>query len=162
MDPKQRESAGMVLVPIEGSSQELIVQEQAVNLAANLGVPLKAIHVSTEYEPLPRRFFSYVEGLAHRRQVPFEKRVIRGDDVVREILEEVTLSDIIVVGTRFLGSEYHLGSVTEALIHRAPCPVQVIRLGPVRPERRRPVVAARSRIHKRPTVARAEGWGADP
>lgn len=163
MVSNRRHRAGScVLIPIEGSAQELFVQEQAVALAANLQVPLKAVHVSTQYEEIPKDLFRYVERLASKRHVKLEKRVIGGSDVAREIIDEAQPSDVIVIGTRLLGTEYHLGSLTETLIHRAPCPVQVIRIGPLRRERPRPAATARGRARRRKLGAKPPGWGADP
>lgn len=135
-----------ILVPIEGSTQEYVVQEHAVELAASLGVPLKAVHVESQVGADFNRF-QYIEELCWRRKVPFEKRVLRSEDVVGELVDEASPGTLIVVGTRLLGSEYHLGSVTEGLVHRAPCPVEVVRLQAPHAERPpvRPSGAARKR-----------------
>ncbi|MBI2077741.1 MAG: universal stress protein [Euryarchaeota archaeon] len=118
-----------VLLPIEGGSEELIAQDQAVEVAANLEVPLRILHVSTEDDEVPGDVFDHVQDLCRRRHVDATVQTLRGPDVVQEIVDEARPSDVIVIGTRRLGSRYHLGSITEGLVHRAPCPVHVVRLG---------------------------------
>lgn len=157
--PKQT-PIGAVIVPFEGSSQELLVQEHAVMLAQALGAPLKAIHVAQGADELPAGAFSYLQRLCWKRHVTFEKHVFHGTDIVGEIATEAQPNDLIVLGTRILGSAYHLGSVAEGLIHRAPCPVQVIRLGPARKVRPAVVTAARAGGRGRRRALPQTGWGA--
>lgn len=117
-----------VVVPVQGSSQEMVAQEWAVQMAAAVGAKLTAVHVATGAKEAPGDIFDYVTRLAKRHDVRLEVKHLNGSDVADELVEELTATDLAVIGTRRLGTEYHMGSVTEALIRRAPCPVQVIRL----------------------------------
>lgn len=122
------QSISTVVVPIEGSSQEMVAQEWAVQMAAAVGAQLTAVHVATSPKKAPGDIFDYVTRLCKRHDVRLETKHLNGADVAEELVEELTATDLVVIGTRLLGTEYHMGSVTEGLIRRAPCPVQVIRL----------------------------------
>jgi nucleotide-binding universal stress UspA family protein len=117
-----------IVVPVEGSSSELVVQEWAVELARQLHTELRALHVSVGGAKAAGDIFRYANDLCKRRQVPISTKILEGPDAVSELVQELGPNDLVVVGTRQLGTEYHLGSVTEGLIRYAPCPVQVIRL----------------------------------
>jgi nucleotide-binding universal stress UspA family protein len=117
-----------VVVPVEGSSQELVVQDWAAQFAGSIGVPLRAVHISTDARKVPGDIFRYVQDLCKRRKIPFSSKILNGSNVAQELVEELEGTDIVVIGTRLLGTEYHMGSVAEALVRAAPCPVQVMRL----------------------------------
>lgn len=116
-----------VLVPIEGGSEELLVQQWAVGMADALGARLHAVHVATDGLEPPEDVFSYISRLAEERAVSFDTAVVNAKTVVDELVEELSPNDLVVIGTRVLGSGPEV-SVTEELIQRAPCPVQVIRI----------------------------------
>ncbi|MDX1612581.1 MAG: universal stress protein, partial [Candidatus Thermoplasmatota archaeon] len=72
--------------------------------------------------------FEFMEGMAEKWDVELETRVVASDDVVAELVEELRPRDLAVIGTRQLSGQYHVGSVAAALVRRAPCPVQIVRL----------------------------------
>ncbi len=127
LSPAAPKLVDRVLVPIEGGSEELLVQQWAVGLADALGARLHAVHVSTDGLDPPEDVFSYVSRLAQDHALSLETTVVNAKTVVDELVEELSPNDLVVIGTRVLGTGPEV-SVTEELIQRAPCPVQVIRI----------------------------------
>lgn len=127
LSPAAPKLVDRVLVPIEGGSEELLVQQWAVGMADALGAQLHAVHVSTDGLEPPKDVFSYLSRLAEEHAVSVETTVVNAKTVVDELVEELSANDLVVIGTRVLGSGPEV-SVTEELIQRAPCPVQVIRI----------------------------------
>lgn len=122
-----------IVVPVQGTDAELVAQVWAVQLAADMRIPLLAVHVGDEAdgeanEREGRERFGYLAKECSEWDVPFELRILRGGRVADEIVEELRPRDLVVIGTRRLAHEYHLGSVAHELIRRAPCPVQVVRI----------------------------------
>lgn len=117
-----------VIVPVAGTDREFIAQVHGVSLAEALGVPLAAIHVTSEPDTVSDDAFSYLEQRAKEHGVACELLVQRGLDAADVILDELGATDLVVIGSSLLGGKYHFGSVAEALIRKAPCPVQVVRL----------------------------------
>lgn len=117
-----------ILLPVQGTDREFLVQDAAIHLAANLGVPVYALHIASTLSGDRRNVFRYVRRRAREWSVAIETRILEATDVVAELLAEAHPTDLIVLGTRQLGGRYHVGSVAEQLILRAPCPVQVMRL----------------------------------
>ncbi len=118
---------GRIIVPVEGSDREFIVQEHAVTLAAALGIPVHAVHVRSALDPR-QDLFAWIEKEADQWSVDLECRSVDGEDAAEEILQELKPLDLVIIGSSRAGSKYRLGSVADALIRRAPCPVQVVRL----------------------------------
>lgn len=118
-----------VVVPVEGSGHDLDVQAWAVHFAAAVGAPVRALHVATGPEEPPGDIFQMVERMAAEQDLPLESVVLHDTDVADALLRDLDVRDLVIVGTRLMGTAWHVGSVTEALVRRAPCPVQVIRLG---------------------------------
>lgn len=116
-----------VVVPIEGGSEELIVHQWAVGMADALGARLHAVHISTDGLDPPEDVFSYINRLADEHKVEVDTAIVNAKTVVDELVQELGPTDLVVIGTRILGTVAE-GSVTEDLIQRAPCPVQVIRI----------------------------------
>ncbi len=120
-DPAER-----IVIPVEGSDREYIAQQWAVELAAALGLPIHAVHVSgSEPDGEP---FNYLETLAEKWGVPLTTRHALSDDVAGELVAELAPRDIAVIGTRRLAGNYHVGSVAAELVRKAPCPVQIVRI----------------------------------
>lgn len=117
-----------IVVPVEGTADELVAQQWAVEFAAALELPLRAVHISMRPGDSPPDVFAYLESLCKKWHVTLETRTVRGQSVVDELVEELAPRDLVVLGTRKLASHYHVGSVAEDLVRRAPCPVQIVRL----------------------------------
>ncbi len=117
-----------IVIPVAGTDREFLVQEWAIEFAASLGVPVYALHVGTTPTGPPNGLFEFLQSMAKRWRVPLETRVQDATDVATELLAELGPLDLVVLGTRKLGRKYHFGSVAEALVARAPCPIQVVRL----------------------------------
>ena len=119
-----------IVLPVEGTDREFDAQRWAVELAAGLRVAILAVHVSNRVAGgAPRAdVFAYLQGECRKWAVPLETRTLRGNDVVQELVDELGVRDLVVLGTRRLASDYHVGSVAGGLVRRAPCPVQLVRL----------------------------------
>lgn len=130
--PEAFRPADRIVVPVQGTDREFLAQQWAVEFAAALGVPVCAVHVSSGAGDVPDEdeIFSYVGEEAMKWGVPIETHVLAGGlDPVQAILDELKVRDLVVIGTRRLGGTFHVGSVTAELVRRAPCPVQVLRIG---------------------------------
>lgn len=123
-----RQLVERVVVPIEGGSEELLVQQWAVGMADALGADLRAIHISTDGLDPPADVFSYISRRAAERGIRFDTAIVNATNVVDELAAELSPTDLVVIGTRLLGTAMDDQSVTEELIRVAPCPVQVIRI----------------------------------
>ena len=143
-----------VLVCVDFSESTAAVMREAVSLARAFGAGLHIIHVAGEepiiagYDRDPMGAFTRDErakqlleehhelrGLAEQVAsdgVPAKALVAVGD-TVEEILEEADRlgATHIVVGSHGQGGLLHrlLGSVSEALITRSPCPIVVVPIG---------------------------------
>lgn len=122
-----------IVVPVEGSDREYDAQMWAIQQAADMRVPVVAIHVGEPHEADAserdvRDKFRYLEKECSEWNVPFELLLLRGGKVGDEIVQELGPRDLVVIGTRRLGTQYHLGSLAAELVRRAPCPVEVVRL----------------------------------
>lgn len=129
--PESFQPADRVVIPVQGTDREFLAQQWAVEFAAALGVPICAVHVATGAESADvdeDELFAYVGEEAMKWGVPIETHVLAGRSVVDVVLDEVKPRDLIVIGTRRLGSAFHVGSVAAELVRRAPCPVQVVRI----------------------------------
>lgn len=121
--------AERIVVPVEGTDREYEAQQWAVELAAALGTPVYALHVASGNEDTDRQdHFSFIEKLADKWDVELDVVTISSNDVVTEVVEELQPRDLVVIGTRKLSGQYHVGSVAGALVRQAPCPVQIVRL----------------------------------
>lgn len=117
-----------VVIPVEGTDREYVVQEQAAEWASALGVPVYAVHVETAPEGAHNDLWKYVQKACDRWGVALQVRVLAGTEPADEILAELDAMDLLIIGTRRLTGRFHVGSVTESILRRAPCAVQVIRL----------------------------------
>ena len=119
--------ADQVVIPVQGTDREYYAQQWAVEFAAAIGIPVKALHVGNGAQDDDPEVFRYIQRLADKHSVTLTTRTLHGD-VVEELAAELTPRDLVVIGTRKLAHHYHVGSVAAALIEKAPCPVQVVRL----------------------------------
>jgi nucleotide-binding universal stress UspA family protein len=118
-----------VVVPVQGTDREFMAQQWAVELAAGLGVPVHAVHVTDAREGrAPPDVFEFLRRLCEKWNAPLTTRVAHRDDVVNEIVEDLGPRDLCVIGTRHMSGQYHVGSVAIELVKRAPCPVQIVRI----------------------------------
>ncbi len=117
-----------VVVPVEGTDREFLVQQWAVELAASLDVPIHAVHVAEPGRGAPREIFEFLRREAGKWSVPVTTRALESGDAPAEFLQELRVRDLVVVGTRRLASRFHVGSFTGRLVREAPCPVQIVRL----------------------------------
>jgi nucleotide-binding universal stress UspA family protein len=117
-----------IIIPIGATDREFLAQQWALELAASLGVPATALHIAPPgRDPIPG-IFSFVSKEAKKWSVALETRTIESADVAEELIREAQATDLIVIGTRRLGTKYHLGSVAERVIRLSSAPVQVVRL----------------------------------
>ncbi len=126
--PREPGPVRRVIVPVGGTDREFFVQEQAVEFAAALGATLVGLHVTTAPDETRSDLFHYLETQARKRMVPNECHILAGTDPADIIAQELEPLDLVVIGTRRMGTRYHLGSVAKHLVGNAPGPVQVVRL----------------------------------
>jgi len=117
-----------VVVPVQGTDREFVAQQWAVELAAALGVRMHAVHVTADPDVDRADVFSFLEGECRKWGVDITTTVLSGTRVAHELVEELGPRDLVIVGTRRLLAEYHMGSVAAELVRTAPCPVQIVRL----------------------------------
>ncbi len=117
-----------VVIPVGGDDEEYLAQEQAVLFAAALDVPVRALHVTDDLESVSEALFGFLRQQGERWGVQLDTVVVPGADVPAVLLAEIDALDLVVIGTRRLGSRFHLGSIAERLVNESPGPVQVVRL----------------------------------
>lgn len=117
-----------VVVPVEGTDREFFAQQWAVEFAAALGVRLRAIHVRSARDPRRQDLFAFLAAECQRWGVPFESRIIDGQDAATELEAELGPRDLVVIGSRRLSGRPRPESVAGTLVARAPCPVLIVRL----------------------------------
>ncbi|HEX5597594.1 MAG TPA: universal stress protein [Micromonosporaceae bacterium] len=140
--------SGPVVVGVDGSAKSEPAIGFAMEEAAWRGVKLVAVHSWThpvslgpgDMQPLVFDLNALeedenrvlAESLAGWRErypdVPVETRTVRGR-AARALLNEASDAQLIVVGARGRGgfAGLLLGSVSQAVLHHAPCPVAVLR-----------------------------------
>ncbi len=117
-----------VVVPIEGTDSEFLTQELAAEWASALSVPVHAIHITDAPDEVNDDMWQYVQKACERWSVPLDTQSLAGTEPAHEILEELDAMDLLIIGTRRLTGRFHVGSVTQKILHDAPCAVQVVRL----------------------------------
>jgi nucleotide-binding universal stress UspA family protein len=144
-DPSEAASLP-VLVGVDGSSTSDAAIGFAIEAAASRGVSLVALHTWSDMmfdpslagvvadwdvvERAERRVLSeQVGGWAAKFPDTPVELLVRRDQPAHSLLAETARAQLVVVGCRghgqFVGMV--LGSVSNALMHRAPCPVAVVR-----------------------------------
>ena len=147
--PRQGAVLGRIVVAIDGSENADRALDMAADLASRYGASLTLLAVvpplaapyyggpipeSSSQESLER---IYDDVLSSRRarvrspRIPQVETVRREGVVVEELLAYLDREkpDLLVMGSRGLsaGRRLFLGSVSDALVHHAPCPVLVVR-----------------------------------
>jgi nucleotide-binding universal stress UspA family protein len=141
---------GTIVVGIDGSPQSLAALRFAAAQARARGATLHLVHAwSVPYAPIATAPFVVVGGLPELERavgehaahvldealeavgvgdVPVEKEVAQGD-AAHALIEAAKGAEMLVVGSRGRGgfAGLLLGSVSQACVHHAPCPVVVIR-----------------------------------
>lgn len=92
--------------------------------------PAIAARIAEEVKQNAQRTLDEAEQTVKQRGIPADK-VLKEGDAVKEIvaLAEERKSDLIIVGHRGLSKlrELLLGSVSEGVSHKAPCPVLIVK-----------------------------------
>lgn len=139
---------GRIVVALDGSANADHALSLAADLASQYGAELDLVTVVPPpnlptmggpiYEPLDREFVhsQYDELLAERKARVESARIPRLETVRLEgpVVEELVTylekdpPDLVVLGSRGLsaGRRLLLGSVSDAVVHHAPCPVLVV------------------------------------
>ena len=126
-----------ILVPIDGSPASLAALDHAVTLAQDYGARVEVLHVVPIKDPLTPEARAESErameaGVERAKEV-LGDRIGRsqkvGDPLVEIVQQARDRVDLIVVGTHGRIGRLHelLGSVAEAVIRNAPCPVLTVR-----------------------------------
>ncbi|MCS7205136.1 MAG: universal stress protein [Leptospiraceae bacterium] len=136
-----------ILVPIDGSQPSLKGLEMGLVIAENASAELTILEVIEEFGPLPGYYeapppnvnrvkwvadqrFEKIHPILEDTKVKWERRVEEGyaADTIIRIAEEGNY-DLIVIGSRgmnFIG-RFLLGSVSDRVVHHAPCSVLVVK-----------------------------------
>jgi nucleotide-binding universal stress UspA family protein len=134
-----------VIVGVDGSDGSRAALRWAASEAARWGAPLVAVwawefsplivatNAPTEIEELSQAVAqrlreTLVEELGEDAADRVEAHVVEGPPV-RALLDQASADDLIVVGSRGYGGLKGalLGSVSQQVVHYAPCPVTVVR-----------------------------------
>lgn len=143
--PDVRAAAGPVVVGVDGSSTSEAATEFAFEAAATRGVRLVAVHTWWDLVASPalaalldleaieveerRRLSQRLAGWSEKYpEVRVEQSVSRAHPAPA-LIQLSTRAQLLVVGTRSRGelAGLVLGSVSNAVVHRARCPVAVVR-----------------------------------
>jgi nucleotide-binding universal stress UspA family protein len=140
-----------ILVPIDGSPASVTALSEAVLLAGDLGAEIEVVHVTPEAlegstpsatavpeeEAAEEMADDMEEAIASAERTLHERlrrREVTGDPIAK-ILEVAAEddADLIVMGTHGRLGRIHalVGSVAEAIVRNAPCPVLTVRHGAV-------------------------------
>lgn len=148
------ESIGTLLVPTDGSDDAILATQAAIDLARRTGAAIHLAHawqfVTYAGDPfiystaLPDDYLTMYEESGRAILESETKRVAaagvevaqthllqgRAADVIADLAREIG-ADLIIAGSRGLGRirRLVLGSVSEGIVHGAPCPVLIMRGG---------------------------------
>lgn len=136
-----------ILVPVDGSDHAKKALEMAIAMADAAGASVTALEVIEEFGPLPGYYeaapsgidrvkwvseqrFEKVHTVLDETNVPWDRKVEEGyaADTICRVAEEGHY-DLIVIGSRGLSffGRFLLGSVSDRVVHHAPCSVVVVR-----------------------------------
>jgi nucleotide-binding universal stress UspA family protein len=127
-----------ILVPSDGSPPSIAALHEATMLAGELDASVEVLHVTPETDamtPVQSEEDHYARDLdrayaeAERALGPRIARRSERGDPVQTIVHGASGFDLIVMGTHGRVGRLHalLGSVTEAVVRNAPCPVLTVR-----------------------------------
>ncbi|MCB1326236.1 MAG: universal stress protein [Spirochaetales bacterium] len=136
-----------ILVPVDGSRDSSRALEAAVALAETAKATLTVLEVVEEFGPLPGYYeaapagqertkwisdqrFEKVHPLLENTSVKWDRKVVEGfpAEKICEVAEQGHY-DLIMIGSRGLSvvGRFLMGSVSDRVIHHAPCSVTVVR-----------------------------------
>ncbi|MFW5877339.1 MAG: universal stress protein [Myxococcota bacterium] len=136
-----------ILVPVDGSEGSRHAVVNAIGLAEAAGASITLLEVIEEAGPLPsfderpppgdtrehwlsESRWAPIRGLLEGTTVTWERRVERGypAEVIVDVATEGEY-DLIVIGSRGMSAigRFLVGSVSDKVVHRAPCSVLVVK-----------------------------------
>jgi nucleotide-binding universal stress UspA family protein len=147
-----------ILVPIDGSPPSIAALDHAITLALDYGARIDVLHVLPSDDPLSASArdgleAAIIRAVADARSLLGNRIALRTTSGVpeREIIELAIDErfDMIVIGTHGRVGRLHslLGSVAEAVVRNAPCPVLTVR------DATAGYQSFAERRHGRPTIA---------
>ena len=134
-------------IPVDGSDTSQKALEMGLAMAEAAGASVTVLEVIEEFGPLPGYYkaapagANRVQWVAEQRfekihtrldntSVPWERKVEEGyaAETICKVAEEGSF-DLIMIGSRGLGviGRFLLGSVSDRVVHHAPCSVTVVR-----------------------------------
>jgi len=137
-----------IIAPVDGSEESKYAAKKAIFLAEHIGVDVVAMYVKdtsifARFPPLDDVLYfnmdkflekealsilDKVEKMGSKRGVKVIKKLVEGipDE---EIIKEARKSDLIVMGSKGITAldRILIGSVSEKVLHHAPCPVMIVR-----------------------------------
>jgi Universal stress protein UspA and related nucleotide-binding proteins len=136
-----------ILIPIDGSEHSKKGLEFGLAIAENAHAEVTILEVIEEFGPLPGYYeapppnidrvkwvaeqrFEKIHPILEETKVKWKRRVEEGyaAEAIIRIAEEDKF-DLIVIGSRGMGffSRFLLGSVSDRVVHHAPCSVLVVK-----------------------------------
>lgn len=136
-----------VLVPVDGSESSKRAMEMAIAITKAAAGTLTVLEVIEEFGPLPGYYeaappganrvkwiseqrFENVHPILDEEKITWDRKIVEGyaADKIIEIASEGKY-DMIVIGSRGLSGlgRFLLGSVSDRVVHHAPCSVTVVK-----------------------------------
>ncbi len=136
-----------ILIPVDGSENSKKALEMGITLAKTANAHLTVLEVIEEFGPLPGYYeaappgtdrvkwiseqrFEKVHPMLEETKIKWDRQVVEGyaADKIIEIAAEGKY-DMIVIGSRGLSplGRFLLGSVSDRVVHHAPCSVTIVK-----------------------------------
>jgi len=136
-----------VLIPVDGSESSKKALEYGVVLAETAGATVTVLEVIEEFGPLPGYYeaapmgqdrvkwvseqrFEKVHTILEKAKVKWDRKVVEGyaAEQICDVASEGKY-DLIVIGSRGMSGlgRFLIGSVSDRVVHHAPCSVTVVR-----------------------------------
>lgn len=133
-----------IILPIDGSDQAKKAAKKAFTIAKNRNIDVYAVHVIhrahflvdpemlSTMEKMMREnadaFLDEIGNIGKKMNITIHKKIIHGNPF-EEIINFAQIKDLIVMGNKGkTGLEkIFIGSVTEKVLHHAPCDVLVVK-----------------------------------
>jgi nucleotide-binding universal stress UspA family protein len=137
-----------IVIPIDGSAEAKKAAQKALVLAKHLDVPATALYVIDTSLlarfPAPEDVTAFnidkflqkeglnaldaIEAIGKGMDVPVDKKMVEGIPD-QEIIRAAHKNDLIVMGSQGMSAldRILIGSVSEKVLHHAPCPVMIVR-----------------------------------